>query len=64
MKVYLVFLEWWKGWMQWKADGILDFTLTDHQKNALEELIISWIAHALSEISEKMIVSPHPKHDF
>ena len=43
--------------MQWMADGIHDFTLTDHQKNALEELIIFWIAHALSEISEKMIVS-------
>ena len=39
------------------ADGIHDFTLTDHQKNALEELIILWIAHALSAISEKMIAS-------
>ena len=26
--------------MQWMVDGIHDFTVTDHQKNLLEELII------------------------
>ena len=43
--------------MQWMADGIHQFTVTEHQKNPLEELIVSWIARALSEISKKMIVS-------
>ena len=33
------------------------FTVTEHQKNPLEELIVSCIVCALSEISEKMIVS-------
>ena len=41
--------------MQWMADGIHDFTVTDHQKNPLEELIVSWKACALSEISKKII---------
>ena len=41
--------------MQRIADGIHDFTSTDHQKNPLEELINSWIAHELSEISEKKL---------
>ena len=48
---------------------IHDFTVTDRRKNPLEELIFSWIAHALSEISEKMILPTnffevYPKHDF
>ena len=41
------------------VDGIHDFTVTDHKKNPSGELIIiivSWIARALSEISEEMIV--------
>ena len=51
------------------ADGIHDFTVTEHQKNPLEELIVSWIACALSEISKKIIVRVNffkvcPKHDF
>ena len=41
--------------MQWMADGILAFRVTDHQKNPLEELIVLWITRALSEISEEMI---------
>ena len=41
--------------MQWMADGIHAFTVTDHQKNPLEELIVLWITRALSEISEEMI---------
>ena len=41
--------------MQWMADGIHAFTMTDHQKNPLEELIVLWITRALSEISEEMI---------
>ena len=32
------------------------FAVTDHQKNPLEELIVSWVTCALSEISEKMIM--------
>ena len=36
------------------ADGIHDFT---GQKNPLEELIVSWIAGASSDISEEMIES-------
>jgi len=47
--------------MQWMADGIHGFTVTDHQKNPLEELIVSWIAHALSEICQEMIVSTFSK---
>jgi len=43
--------------MQWMADGIHAFTVTDHQKNPLEELIVLWITRALSEISEEMIVA-------
>ena len=39
------------------ADGIHDFTVADHQKNPSEELIISWIAGASSDISEEMIES-------
>ena len=45
-----------------------DFTVTHHQKNPLKELIISWIAGALNEISEEMIESSsfkvYPTHDF
>ena len=33
------------------ADGIYDFTVTDCQKNPLEELIVSWFAGASSDIS-------------
>ena len=43
--------------MQWMADGIHDFTLADREKNSSEELIISWIAGALIDISEEMIES-------
>ena len=53
--------------MQRMADSIHDFTVTDHPKNPLEELIVAWIVPALSEISEEMIVSTfevYPKHDF
>ena len=39
------------------ADSIHAFTVTEHQKNPLEELIVSCIICALSEVSEKMIVS-------
>ena len=45
-----------------------DFTVTHHQKNPTKELIITWIAGALSEISEEMIESSffkvYPTHDF
>ena len=37
------------------ADGIRDFTVADCQKNPSGELIISWIAGALIDISEEMI---------
>ena len=37
------------------ADGIHDFTVAGCQKNPSEELIISWIAGAWSDISEEMI---------
>ena len=47
--------------MQWMAYGNHDFTVTDHQKNPLEELIVSWIAHSLSEIYQVMIVSTFSK---
>ena len=43
--------------MQLIANGIHDFTVTDQQKNPLKELIVSQITHALSEISQEMIVS-------
>ena len=43
--------------MQWMADGIHAFRVTDHQKNPLEELIVLWITRALSEISEEKSVS-------
>ena len=43
--------------MQLMADGIHDFTVADHQKNPSEELIVSWIAIASSDISEEMIES-------
>ena len=33
------------------SDG--DFTVTNHQRNPLEEIIVSWIARALSEISKR-----------
>ena len=56
--------------MQWMVDGIHDFTVTDHQKNLLEELIIivPWIACALSEFFWKddgvNLFEVYPKHDF
>ena len=43
--------------MQWMADGIHEFTATDHQKNPSEELIIWWIIRVLSENSEKIVAS-------
>ena len=33
------------------ADGIHNFTVADRQKNPLEELMVSWIAVASSDIS-------------
>ena len=39
------------------ADGIHDFTVAGRQKNPSEELIISWITVASSDISEEMIES-------
>ena len=39
------------------ADGIHDLTVADCQKNPSEELIVLWIAGALSDISEQMIES-------
>ena len=33
------------------ADSIHNFTVADRQKNPSEELIVSWIAVALSDIS-------------
>ena len=43
--------------MQWLVDGIHDFTVAEGQKNPSEELIISWIAGASSDISKEMIES-------
>ena len=39
------------------VDGIHDFTVVDCQKNPSEELIVTWIAGASSDISEEMIES-------
>ena len=39
------------------ADGIHNFTVADHHKNPLEELIVLWITGASSDISEEMIES-------
>ena len=39
------------------ADVIHDFTVTGRQKNPSKELIVSWIAGALSDISEEIIES-------
>ena len=39
------------------ADGIHDFMLADCQNNPSEELMVSWIAGASSDISEEMIQS-------
>ena len=47
--------------MQWMVDGIHAYTVTDHQKNPLEELIVLWIACALNEICEEMIAPPFLK---
>ena len=35
------------------TDGIHDFTVADCQKNPSEELIVSWVTGALSDISEE-----------
>ena len=52
--------------MQWMADGIHDFTVTDRHKNPSNDLIVSWIAGALSDISKEIIESfffqVYPKH--
>ena len=37
--------------MQLMADSVRDFTVADRQKNPSEELIVSWITIALSDIS-------------
>ena len=39
------------------AGGIRDFRVADRQKNPSEELIISWIADASTDISDEMIES-------
>ena len=52
--------------MKWMADGTHDFTVADRQKNPSEELIVSWITGASSDISEEMIelsVLVYPNHD-
>ena len=41
------------------VDGIHNFTVADHQKNPLEELIVSRIAGTLSDISIVQYSSPH-----
>ena len=47
------------------ADSIHDFTVINSQKNQWEQLIISWIANTLSDISEEMICfQVYLKHDF
>ena len=43
--------------MQWMADGIHDFRVAGRQKNPPEDLTVSWIAGALSDIPEEMIES-------
>ena len=37
------------------VDGIHDFTVAGRQKNPSEEMIVSWIASASSDIPEEMI---------
>lgn len=37
------------------VDGIHDVSATDHQKKPWEELIVLWVAGALSVISEEII---------
>ena len=39
-----------KGWMEWMADGIHEFTATGRQKKPSEELICLWISQAWNEI--------------
>ena len=39
----LLFREKRNSWMQWMADGIHDFTVTDHTKNPSEDFIVSRI---------------------
>ena len=39
------------------ANGIHDFPVADCQENPSEELIVSWITSASSDISEEMIES-------
>ena len=43
------------------ADGIYEYTVTKRQKNPSEELIVSWIAGARTDISEEMIESSFSK---
>ena len=44
-----------RRWMEWMAEGIHEFTAGGRQKKPSEELILSWIAGAWSEIPEEMI---------
>ena len=52
------------------VDGIHDFTVADHQRNHSEQLIVSWIAGSLSDISHFHftfsfhIFLVYPNHDF
>jgi len=46
-----------KRWMEWMAEGILEFTANGYQKKPSEELILSGIAGAWQDISEEMIES-------
>ena len=46
-----------RQWMQWRAEGIYEFTATGRQKKASEELICSWISQAWNDIPAEMITS-------
>lgn len=48
--------------MQWMTDVIHDFTMTDYQKNPLEEFIVLWTVGVQSDIFKKMMESFFCKH--
>ena len=41
--------------MEWMADGIHEFTTSNHQKKPSEELIVSWIAAASNDIPAEIV---------
>ena len=46
-----------KGWMEWMANGIHEFTASGRQKKPSEKLVISWTATARNNIHAEMVES-------